>query len=120
MSLPRVIMEPVEPWLPAVRPFIQEAIRASGVTSMINTSSNTAAALRDNKVIWLLGGLAVGFYFGFRVGAVSGRSLSPDLLLCWDGIYQFTFKLYKTWLNCSLVLLMYFPSGQEGTWPLKD
>ena len=45
-------MEPVEPLLAAVRPFIQEAIRASGVTGMINTSSNTAAALRDNKVIW--------------------------------------------------------------------
>jgi len=48
---------------------------------MITTTTHIATVLqqytwvlRDNKVICLLGGIAVGFYFGFRVGVVSGRA----------------------------------------------
>ena len=76
-------MDSVEPLVAAVRhsvrPFIQEAISSSGVTSIIRTSQHPTGVLqstwipRDSKVIWIFGGIAVGFYFGFRVGVVSGR-----------------------------------------------
>ena len=72
-NLPAVIMDSVEPLVAAVTPFIQDAMASNAVTSIITSCQQPRAALGDNKVIWLIGGIAVGFYFGFRVGVVSGR-----------------------------------------------
>ena len=76
-------------------PVLQEAISSRTVSPL--TSSSTAALLsehltplassqviqesawlwRDRSTLWLvcagLGGAAVGFFFGFRIGIVSGR-----------------------------------------------
>ena len=71
-------MDP-EPLVAAVRPFIQDAISSSAVTAIITNSPDPETwLLRDNKLLWLLGGIGVGFYFGFRVGVVSGRSVFSD------------------------------------------
>merc|ERR1711936_24804 len=67
-------MDSVEPLVAAVTPFIQDAMASNAVTSIITSCQQPRAALGDNKVIWLIGGIAVGFYFGFRVGVVSGRA----------------------------------------------
>jgi len=84
-------MDSVQPVVAAVRPIIQDAISSQSVTPIINSAIATPAfaATRssadaflhesswiwgDQKVWWLVGGVAVGFYFGFRVGVVSGRA----------------------------------------------
>ena len=74
-------MDP-QPLVAAVRPFIQDAMSSNAVTAIITNSPDPPTwLLRDNKLLWLLGGVAVGFYFGFRVGVVSGRSGLPGLLI---------------------------------------
>ena len=71
-------MDP-QPLVAAVRPFIQDAISSNAVTAIITNSQEPPTwILRENKLLWLLGGAAVGFYFGFRVGVVSGRLVFQD------------------------------------------
>ena len=54
---------------------IQDAMTSNAVTAIITSRPEPPTwLLRENKLLWLLGGVAVGFYFGFRVGVVSGRS----------------------------------------------
>jgi len=86
-------MDSVQPVVAAVKPIIQDAISSKSVTPIINsaiatpafiaTKSSADALLQESswiwgnqKLWWLVGGVAVGFYFGFRVGVVSGRAKS--------------------------------------------
>ena len=74
----------------AVSPIIQDVITSKSVTpittsasSVLSASNSSADAviqdslvvriLSDRRLLWLLGGAVVGFYFGFRIGVVSGR-----------------------------------------------
>ena len=83
-------METVQPLVNAVAPIIQDAISTQSMTPIINSAASTSAysvskssaesllqksswIWGDQRVWWLVGGVAVGFYFGFRVGVVSGR-----------------------------------------------
>jgi len=84
-------MESVQPLVDAVGPVIQDAISTQSVTPIINSAISTPAYSAtkssantliqesawiwgDQRVWWLAGGIAIGFYFGFRVGVVSGRA----------------------------------------------
>jgi len=84
-------MENVQPLVAAVKPVIQDAISSQSVTPILNsavaspayaTTRSSASSLiekvawlwYDKRAWWLVGGIAVGFYFGFRVGVVSGRA----------------------------------------------
>ena len=87
-------MENVQPLVAAVKPVIQDAISSQSVTPILNsavaspayaTTRTSASSLiekvawlwYDKRAWWLVGGIAVGFYFGFRVGVVSGRCVRP-------------------------------------------
>ena len=76
-------METVSPLVGAVRPFLEN----SSVTTIQNGQAVLQASKhqaeqvleesswlwQDQRLLWLLGGAAVGLYFGFRIGVVSGR-----------------------------------------------
>merc|ERR1711973_710120 len=78
----------VDDGLAAVRPIIHEVISSNSVTEMTRSLSTSSLSLvsadaviqqsswlwRDKQWLWLIGGVAVGFYFGFRIGVVSGRA----------------------------------------------
>ena len=80
-------METVGVVAAAVKPIIQEKISQHSVTAVstsqavIRASRHQAETVleesswlwRDHRILWLIGGAAVGFYFGFRLGVVSGR-----------------------------------------------
>ena len=58
---------------------IQDAMTSNAVTAIITSRPEPQTwLLRDNKLLWILGGAVVGFYFGFRYGVVSGRSVFED------------------------------------------
>ena len=83
-------MEHVQPLVDAVKPVIQDTITSKSVTPIINSAATSSAysatkssanlVLQESSWLWgdqrvwyLAGGLAVGFYFGFRIGVVSSR-----------------------------------------------
>jgi len=74
-----------------VPPVIKDALTTHSVAPIIHSATPAYSATRssistllhqsswlwgDQRVWWLVGGVAVGFYFGFRVGVVSGRARS--------------------------------------------
>ena len=74
-----------------VPPVIKDALTPHSVAPIIHSATPAYSATRssistllhqsswfwgDQRVWWLVGGVAVGFYFGFRVGVVSGRARS--------------------------------------------
>jgi len=83
-----ILMMVVDDGLAAVRPIIHEVISSNSVTEMTRSLSTSSLSLvsadaviqqsswlwRDKQWLWLIGGVAVGFYFGFRIGVVSGRA----------------------------------------------
>lgn len=79
------------PLVAAVSPIIQDVITSKSVTPITTSASSVLSAskssadaviqdslvvriLSDRRLLWLLGGAVVGFYFGFRIGVVSGRA----------------------------------------------